>query len=228
MIENRVLQTGLTMLFLLSILGCPLPASPECPFPLLSYKEVKMTEDELIVQFASEIKGEIELLKKNISQLNGQVKTNPRIQSTVKRYAARGLAGDSIFVGYYNSYVSNACNWWFLYKDHSSNKNEASLQEALLKIETFIDDYSQRARRNQLAELKELRDRLIAFPELIKKSTKLDQISKRNYLRKIAHLESRLSGVNGVALGNGDIRTIGKVRSMLESLIHDFEKGKNF
>lgn len=196
----------------------------ECPFPQLNYKQVDITEDELIADFAADIKGEIVVLKSKISKGKISAKANSNIRSTVKRYAEKGLAADSIFVGYYNAYVLSACNRWAMYKENSTEENELALQSALSDIERFIAGYSDGNRQTSFRELEALKTELMNFAKKVESNHQFDAISKRNYLRKITHMEAKLSAVDLSEPEDGII----KVRSKFDLLVVDFDNRKKF
>lgn len=208
---------------------CPPPPPPPCPFPLLSFRDIAYEEDELILDFSTEIGVEIQALKKNLGKAGGQVETGQKISSIVKQYADRGLASDSIFVTYYNAFVSSACNRWYMYKDNPSPENERELQETLSAIDEFIAGYKKNIDNLAFIErLKSLQGRLSSFSESVKESNRIDDISKRNYLRKITHMQNILSSINSFEPKKKDIDRFNEVELRFSSLQIDFKKGKNF
>jgi hypothetical protein len=207
----------------------PPPPPPPCPFPLLSYRQIDFKEDELILDFSTEIGVEIQALKKSLGKGGGQIKTGQRISSIVKQYADRGLASDSVFVTYYNAYVSSACNRWYMYKDNPTVQNEKELQETLSAIDEFIANYNKNIDGLAFIDrLKSLQKELRSLSESVKASDRIDDISKRNYLRKITHMQNALSSVNAVEPTPKDIERFNEVELRFSSLRISFKQGRNF
>ena len=207
----------------------PPPPPPPCPFPLLSFRHIDYKEEGLLLEFATEIGIEIQSLKKNLGDASGQLKMGHDINSTIKHYAERGIASDSIFVGYYNAFVSSACNRWYLYKDNPSDQNGRELKETLSAIDEFIANYNINIDNLAFIEqVKSLQDRLTSFSESVKQSNQIDDISKRNYLRKIIHMQNVLSSINPIEPTNKDKNRLNEVDLRYSSLQRDFIKGRNF